>query len=179
MGTCGVPGHPCRSTGGIELAGDVTGQSDANKLTSIDSVPILGTAIPRGALVVNEAGTDFVHTEITARTGFTGVVGAQPDVDPGSGNWAVDNANPSLATEIYISEVDQFGCSIQFLIDNLSSGVYVLFRRLRAPSANFASFEITGTLGARVGYAAYLITPRDVGGTALVAERYSMEVWPA
>ncbi len=109
-------------------------------------------AATSGGFVVNNqvtaAGTERVLTETDRSRGWPCTIyqfdSSTTSSDPGNGNFRLNNATASLATEMYIDDNNEYIQNSDRLIEYLSAGDIISFHRLDANNLH-TWFRVTGT----------------------------------
>ncbi len=132
---------------GLELLPILQGSEDA-------SLPLFAQAsIPRGAV-------------LQLRRPFLADLSATADADPGAGNLRWNNANPLLATFLYIDDAATDAADISLAWTNLQVGGFAYVQKAgdTADRANWQKWQITSIVDA-AGYAKLGVNLQASAGT--------------
>jgi len=104
------------------------------------------------------------------------------DADPGAGNIRLNNSDPSLATEIYIDNVDANGSVVADEIDQWGATVapvrsWVWIRSISDRTA-FCSFSVVAAVVDGTGYRKLVVSPVNVSGSFSAADELMISVIP-
>lgn len=110
----------------------------------------------------------------TSGEGYSGLLykydSTTSEADPGAGEFRLNNATPSSATRLYISEKDNHGNAVSGYLatwdDSTTTGHrgYLRIVKKGTPST-FAIYDVTGTLTDKGEYDTLVITHKASGGT--------------
>lgn len=118
----------------------ITGTNDLGDTAlavTVDHDPsVTSTDAPKGSLIIDANGTwwhknsDGDNTDVT-KVDITGGGGGEQvwqydddtgDADPGSGKFRLNNSDPDLATQIFISDESELGLDVSVLIQLVTAG---------------------------------------------------------
>ena len=136
----------------------ISDPDSAANLAAAEAAKDTAVAAAATASAAATTATTAANTATTAAAASANSVGAvifdfdsgTSDADPGDGEFALNNADPALATEMYIDVLDNAGVDVSAWIetwdDSSNTAKGVLTIRSRASSAIFRIYNVTGSV---------------------------------